>query len=67
VRQRVIFVVDSSYRRYFQMGKEEFHKATQFVKKQEIEEAVTPDQLATALDLQMLNAKRYHMEAEGMN
>jgi small GTP-binding protein len=86
--QGVIFVVDSSDRGNFQKAKEEFHQLAQapqlkncpmlvFANKQGIEGAVTPDQLAAALDLQVLDANRYHVEAscavtgvglaEGMN
>jgi small GTP-binding protein len=86
--QGVIFVVDSSDRSVFQKAKEEFHQLAQapqlkacpilvFANKQDIEGAVTPDQLAAALELQVLDAKRYHVEAscavtgvglaEGMN
>jgi ADP-ribosylation factor protein 6 len=86
--QGVIFVVDSSDRAQFQTAKKEFHQIAQapqlkdcpilvFANKQDIEGAVTPQQLSEALDLQVLASKRYHVEAscavtgvglvEGMN
>jgi hypothetical protein len=70
---RVIFVVDSSACSVFQKVKQEFHQLAQspqlkncpfliFANKQDIEVAVTPDQLA-ALELEVLESHRDNVEA----
>ena len=72
--QGVIFVVDASDRSLFNTAKKEFHQIAQapqlkdcpillFANKQDIEGAVTCEQLSEALELRVLDPKRYHMEA----
>jgi small GTP-binding protein len=86
--QGVIFVVDSADRMQFQTAKKEFHEIAQapqlkacpilvFANKQDIEGAVSAEQLCDVLDVRTLDQKRYHVEAscavtgvglvEGMN
>jgi len=86
--QGVIFVVDASDRTQFQTAKQEFHQIAQapqlkacpilvFANKQDVEGAVGADDLAATLELRVLNAERWHIEAscaltgvglvEGMN
>jgi small GTP-binding protein len=86
--QGVIFVVDASDRSQFGVAKQEFHQIAQapqlkgapilvFANKQDIEGAVTVDELSSVLECQVLDSKRYHLEAscaltgvglvEGMN
>lgn len=70
----VIFVVDSSDRREFNTAKKEFHQIAQapqlkdcpilvFANKQDIEGAATAEEISAALELQVLDANRYHIEA----
>jgi ADP-ribosylation factor protein 6 len=72
--QGVIFVVDSSDRSEFGTAKQEFHQIAQapqlkscpllvFANKQDVEGAVTPDELSAALELNVLDPKRYRVEA----
>jgi small GTP-binding protein len=72
--QGVIFVVDSSDRTSFGTAKQEFHQIAQapqlkacpllvFANKQDVEGACTADELAAALELNVLDPKRYRVEA----
>jgi small GTP-binding protein len=86
--QGVIFVVDSSDRAQFPTVKQEFHQIAQapqlrtcpiliLANKQDMEGAVSADQLAPALEVHVLDKDRWHIEAscaltgvglvEGMN
>jgi small GTP-binding protein len=86
--QGVIFVVDSSDRTSLGTAKQEFHQIAQapqlkacpilaFANKQDIDGAVSAEELSRELELSVLDAKRYHIEAscaltglglvEGMN
>ncbi|KAH0785294.1 ARF/SAR superfamily [Histomonas meleagridis] len=72
--QGVIFVVDSSDKTQFATAKQEFHQIVQspqlkgcpiliFANKQDIEGAVSVEKLSEALDLQVIDQSRYHIEA----
>lgn len=69
----VIFVVDASDRSQFQVAKQEFHQIVQapklkgcpilvFANKQDIEGAISADELAQTLDIKNLDPKRYHIQ-----
>jgi small GTP-binding protein len=86
--QGVIFVVDSSDRSLFPVAKQEFHQIAQapqlrscpilvLANKQDMEGAVSTEELSQALELNVLDSDQYHIEAscaltgvglvEGMN
>ena len=70
--QGIIFVVDSSDRLHFQTAKQEFHQIVQapqlrncpiliFANKQDFDGSASPDEVAKALELHVLEKRRYHI------
>jgi len=69
----IIFVVDSSDRRSFGVAKQEFHQIVQapplrncpiliFANKQDVEGAATAEEVAAALEVHVLEKRRYHLQ-----